>query len=216
MELRDLLVRRLQAAPGELRTFHESRTSGFDGQFIAWRQRIQAALVGIFGDGTDYPRRFSNLYFCLPRVSVGRYGPPPGTPDDDEIFERDALIAQQLFADALEEIDLPESVSARASRAEPPDRPPATIVVNVNNVLSQTVAVHLSQVIASLDDLGLEPTTRAEAIETTNKLAAETIGAQRWPELAKHLDRLKALGRPIYEKVALPLLLEMLKKQAGL
>ncbi len=41
-------------------------------------------------------------------------------------------------------------------------------------------------------------------------------GQQRWPVMAQSFDTLKALGKGVYEKAALPLLLELIKKQIGL
>ena len=47
-------------------------------------------------------------------------------------------------------------------------------------------------------------------------LNEEANGPQRWPVLAKLVDAVRDTGAVAYKEVAIPLLLEMLKKQAGL
>ncbi len=57
---------------------------------------------------------------------------------------------------------------------------------------------------------------RSAAESHAKHLEVEIKGQQRWPILAKSIEALKMLGKPVYENVALPLVLEMLKKQSGL
>ena len=86
----------------------------------------------------------------------------------------------------------------------------------MKNILKQTASVEVNQVVAVLDDLGLAPEQRKEAETVARELADEAQGEQRWPVLAESLAKLKALGKHVYEKIAIPLLLDMLKRQAGL
>ena len=104
-------------------------------------------------------------------------------------------------------------------RTETPARSTATgktppVVVNVFNTLSQTTTVTFSQVIEAAESL--PPEQREGARAAAEEFKTEADGQQRWPVLARPLEKLQALGKPAYEKVALPLLLEFIKKQAGL
>lgn len=76
--------------------------------------------------------------------------------------------------------------------------------------------VQISQLYVELESLGLPKSVESEEKLRAAELEAEVRGEQRWPTLAKTLDSIKAFGKPVYEKVAIPLILEMLKKQAGL
>jgi hypothetical protein len=62
----------------------------------------------------------------------------------------------------------------------------------------------------------LAPAEIVQAKKYAQELAEEAKGQQRWPILAKSAEALKSLGKSVYENVALPLLLEMIKKQLGL
>jgi hypothetical protein len=132
---------------------------------------------------------------------------------DQAAMDRDLERAGAILRDALEEIDfVPQSPAERKAESGP--RQPS-VVININNVLSQVTEVNVNQLLAGLAGLGLKPEVRAEAEEHARELEAEVKGAQRWPVLAKSLDKLSKLGKPVYEHVVIPLLLEMLKKQIG-
>jgi hypothetical protein len=124
-------------------------------------------------------------------------------------------LSEQLLADVLEELDVaPHIPSISSQRTSSSLTPP--IVINVTNVLSQTLDVQMTQILASLDDLGLSHGERSQAEKVARELEQEAKGQQRWPVLSKSLETLRGLGKSVYERVAIPLLLEMLKKQAGL
>ena len=57
---------------------------------------------------------------------------------------------------------------------------------------------------------------KKKAQKLAKELEAESKGKKRWSVLAKSLDALKAMGKAVYERVAIPLLLDMLKKEVGL
>jgi len=120
----------------------------------------------------------------------------------DIIF--DALAEAQVVP--KKDVDMQKSVSHPATR----------VVVNITNVLSQTTHVELKQILSALDSMNLSPNDLEEAKKHAQELSQETQGQQRWPVLAKSLEGLKSLGKSVYENVALPLLLEMLKKQTGI
>jgi len=130
------------------------------------------------------------------------------------IFEADIRQARSIIVDALEEISVSPPKAEPAPAKEPMRQ--TQIVVNVQNVLSQTNHVEISHLISNLDTLGLPPEEHSQAEAHAKELAKEAMGEQRWPVLAKSLDALKSMGKLVYENVALPLILEMLKRQAGL
>jgi len=99
---RDLYKQRLQDCldrTADLRRRHNVHSS----EFRVWQDRTEQTLAQLFGDRHPYVRRFSNMHFCLPRVSIGM-GPPAWADEDQEVYERDFTEAESLLRDALEEI----------------------------------------------------------------------------------------------------------------
>jgi len=134
---------------------------------------------------------------------------------DEGEFQKSLTMSLQLLEDALEEADVPPPRT--------PSQPQvlsggsvSPIVLNVTNVLSQSTTVQIAQVLRQLEELGLSPAVVSHAKDLATDLNKEIEGEQRWPVLGKILNSLQALGKPVYENVVIPLLLEMLKKQAGL
>jgi hypothetical protein len=200
----------LEAIPG----IREGRDRALDANFQAWKSRTEQSLGVLFGEKHHYAREFSNLNFWLPRMNFSS-GPIQWSVRDQERFEDDLVRAEQMLTDALEEVEVfdpPRASNPPQPRAQ--NQPPVS--VTVVNVLSQTTVVDIRQIYGEIDSLRLPSGVEAEAKLKAAELEAEVRGEQRWPVLAKTLDTLKALGKPVYEKVAIPLLLEMLKKQAGL
>lgn len=212
----DLHLGRLRESLQAITGFRDKRVTAFDSNFKTWRERTKQSLSELFGQEHDYTRRFSSLQFwkVRVRVSMGRSSGPEWSRQDQETFDNDLDRARALLTDALEEFPvLADQVPPTAASAPSP-RP--HIVVNVTNVLSQTTHVELSQIFSTLDSLGLPPDELSQARTHAQELAEEAQGQQRWPILAKSLEALKSMGKSVYENVALPLLLEMLKKQTGL
>lgn len=188
-----------------------------DLNFKTWKDRVKQSLIELFGKDSNYLKRFSSLQFWTPRSTVSF---SPGShqqqwsQQDQATFNEALLRARDLLEDALEEIPvLPpkvEPVLAGAASRQP------QIVLNIHNVLSQTTHVDINQVLSNLNSLNLPSEQLSQAKEHAQELSNETQGAQRWPVLAKSLDALKSMGKSVYENVAIPLILEMLKKQAGL
>jgi len=145
---------------------------------------------------------------------MSRSSAPAWSHRDQEFFYNDLDRARALLTDAIEKFpvlaDQASPVTASASSARP------QIVVNVTNVLSQSTHVELSQILTTLDSLGLPPDRLSEAKMHAKELAEEAQGQQRWPVLAKSLKALESMGKSVYENVALPILLEMPKIQTGL
>ncbi len=212
---KELHLTRLRESLGAIKSFREKNLTPFDPAFRSWKDRTQQSLEELFGRDHNYLRRFSSLHFSEVRliVSMRPGGHRQWSGRDQETFESNLEEAHSILTDALEEFPIREK-QARSAPTTPFERP--QIVVNVVNVLSQSTHVELGQILSTLDSLGLQPDDLFQAKNHAEKLAEETAGEQRWPILAKSLDALKSMGKSVYENVALPLLLEMLKKQAGL
>ena len=212
----DLHLSRLRESLKAINAFRDDRVTALDSSFKTWREGTQESLRALFGEQHAYARRFSSLQFWEPQLRAGmsRSGGPAWSHRDQEIFYHDLDRARAVLTDAIEKFpvlaDQAPPVTASASSARP------QIVVNVTNVLSQNTPVEFSQVLATLDSLGLPPDKLSEAKLHAKELAKEAQGQQRWPVLAKSLEALESLGKSVYETVALPMLLGMLKKQTGL
>jgi len=78
------------------------------------------------------------------------------------------------------------------------------------------VHVELTQLFDAIDALDFAPADRERAKNFAVEIQREANGKQQWSVLAKSLDGLREPGKTAYKEVAMPLLLELLKKQAGL
>lgn len=87
------------------------------------------------------------------------------------------------------------------------------MVVNIHNVFSPNVHVTFTQLLAELETLPFLTSERLAAKEQLQELEAQTKGSKRWGVIGRHLDSIKTLGKGVYEKVALPLVVEFLKGQ---
>jgi hypothetical protein len=216
----ELHIVRLREGLKQLEDIRKMPRPGRTPEFNNWRQRIAHSLEELFSLGNAYTKRFNRLGFYNIRavISFGVGGPSRGPgwdSGDQRRFEEDTVIAEQIIGDALEELEV-YSPSSRPAESKTPAKPVPSIIFNINNVLSQTTEVHISQILQNLQSLSLSDEGLHEAKAQAKALSDEAKGQQRWPLLAKSLDALKALGKPVYETVAIPLLMEMLKKQAGL
>jgi hypothetical protein len=209
-EKRALHVRRVRESfekiPELRKTPGVSRTQGFDN----WRDRTKHSLVEVFGRDHEYVRRFGRLDFRVPRMVFGK-GPPAWTPEDEKACSTDLYAAEQLLKDALDEADKLPAPRADVPAPVAPDSPP--IVIQILNQISQEVSVDVRQLVASIEAMPLDSATKQAAEEQVRLLEQEARGPQRWSVMGKSLDMLKGFGKGIYEKVALPLLLEIIKRQ---
>lgn len=212
---RELHARRLQRALEQIEEFRQQNFTAHDGKFEDWKERVKQSLGVLFRKDHDYTKRFSWLSFWEMRADIG-YG-LNWTRQDQQTFEKDLAKAKSLLTDSLEELPLvasPKAGGIPASSISQRQQPP--IIINVQNVLSQTTKVEISQLFSDLESLGLSGEKLEEAKKSVQELAAEAKGQQRWTVLAKSLEALKSIGKTVYERVAIPLLLEMLKKQIGI
>ncbi len=210
-----LHLNRLNDSRDAIKVFRDNIVNAFDSDFRSWRERTRQSLSELFGKDHNYVRRFSSLQFWQVRVKVIKHrgSSQEWSRQDQAILENDLDCANVILKDALEEFPVLPIQVGPTETSIPSTRPP--IIVNVTNVLSQTTHVELSQVLSNLDSLGLSPDQLSQAKTYAQELAKESQGEQRWPILAKPLEALKSMGKSVYENIALPLLLEMLKKQTG-
>ena len=178
--------------------------------FDQWHSRTEQSLVLLFGEELAYVRRFAHLLFLEGVMRPYGGGPTSG---DMAAFRSGLKQAQAILKDALEELPLVPSDQPNLT-SKPIARP--EIVVNVFNALSQTTIASFAQVIEAAETLPLPPDEIDQVKVAAEEFAKEANGEQRWPVLARALDKLKSFGSAAYQRVALPLLLELLKKQAGL
>lgn len=211
-DLRSLHVKHIREGLEKIPELRRGQENAWKPTFKAWRDRVVQGLKVVFGEDHDYAKRFSYLSFWATRISTRRRY---WSPQDQEKFEEDLYRAERLLSDVIEELEV-ASPPLRATKREGTDRLKPQVVVNVMNLLSQTTEVQINQVLESLQDLGLSGKDRELAEKHAKELAEEARGKQRWPVLAKSLEVLKTLGTSVYQRVALPLLLEMLKRQAEL
>ncbi len=186
-----------------------SRMTAHDREFKAWQNRVLQSLKILFGEEHSYVKKFHGMSFWDFRVSMG---PPTWSARDQHKFEESLYIAEQMLSDAIEELQV-VPVSYEPPEPKTPKERSPSIVINVHNILSQSTDVQVSQIISNLNNLGLSKEQQQEAEKLAKELDAEAKGQQRWPVLAKSLEALKSLGKAVYEQIAIPLLLEMLKKQ---
>ena len=96
---------RLAQALEQLRSFRTKAVNAHHPDFEAWKARTHGTLHEVFGSG-QYVRAFANLHFCEPRVYFMRTGNerPQWLGMDQQRFDRDAAVAEQLLTDAIEDL----------------------------------------------------------------------------------------------------------------
>lgn len=214
MDNRTLHIKRLREGLDRIQEFKQGADNAWSSNFRSWNRRTAQSLKTLFGKDDDYYMRFIALHFWETRASLMS---DPIWMDEDQLrFYDDLSIAESIISDALEELEIEPAVIEKPFPEPTKSKKTPQIVVNVYNALSQTTEVQISQIMNSLDDLDLAVDKRAEVEKLAEEIETEAKGKKRWSVLAKSLDALKGMGKAIYERVAIPLLLEMLKKEAGL
>ncbi len=211
---KDLHIKRLRDGLLQIRSFQKGDKNAWSSDFKSWKQRNQQSLKELFGENHDYYLRLRRLTFCHIRISLMKE--PTWSSEDQKLFEDNLAIAESIISDAIEEFDTEPPTTTKPLTVSTTPEPTTQINVNVNTLLSQTMEVQLSQIINNLGDLALPPNELSEVKKLAKELEAESKGKKRWSVLAKSLDALKAMGKAVYERVAIPLLLDMLKKEVGL
>jgi uncharacterized protein (TIGR02391 family) len=101
-------VARLRESLSQLKGFKAAGITAYSPEFKAWTERTHRTLHELFG-ASQYLRAFGNLHFCEPRVHFAARGNsrPQWLPMDQNRFDSDAVEAEQLLADAIEDVDGP-------------------------------------------------------------------------------------------------------------
>ena len=207
---RDLHTHRLRDRLAEIEDLAENQDPD-SRVFSEWRSRTRQSLTHLFGEDSDYVARFRGLRFS--EMVMKPFGAPRGPSRGDIAEYRNGLQrAQSILQDALEELPVLPSETATEERGRAGRAP--QIVVNVHNTLSQVTVASFSQIMEAVDTL--PPAQVEEAKTAAEEFELEAAGQQRWPVLAQAVDKLQKLGTEAYKRVAIPLVLEYLKKQAGL
>jgi hypothetical protein len=201
-----LFVRRLEAALQAVPELGRPGRTGESAEFKDWRQKVQQTLDTLFGERHEYSKRFRFLNFRMLGLAGGEW-----YPDDQAQYDKDLHVADSILKDALEEIEIAGLDTPQAVVGE---RTTQGVSGQVYNLLHQATTVDLSILLSALDDLPPEQKTVVE--QAARDLKSEVEGAQRWPELARSLETIRSVGKSAYERVAIPLVLELLKKQTGL
>ncbi len=216
---RNLKVERLRSAVEVIPQFAARTPRKDDPEFTQWSKGVTQLLRDLFvePDMLGYMGRFVKIRF---RATIAdRAGNQSFQPDYRAVWARGLQEADVVLREALGEAELGLPVSHEspspsiAGREQP-------IVINVTNAVtnsfSPTVQVTFTQIVAELDKLVLTPAEREAARSELVAIDEETRGEQRWPLIARSLETLKALGKGVYKEVAIPLVVEFLKHQAGL
>jgi hypothetical protein len=215
-----LHLRRLKACMAEVDSLRQSELRIKDPQFDFWRDSVLQSMRILFGEMHDYRRRFSALPFQHQVIFFsGRVKVDQWTGRDQDHWESDMETAGKILRDAIEEFETaPDAAKPSVLPSKPTDVP--AINIHVSNVVAQAVSqftsISLTQVFGELDKLDLSSDVREKAKAEGKALASEINGERRWPAMSKCLDALRALGKPVYEHVDMPLLLDLIKRESGL
>ncbi len=189
--------------------------SAYDPEFKTWLTQTRSSLIELFGERSLNDRNLIKITFIEAGYRMGR--PTGPSPRDLQVFKDGVKMAESVIKKAIEEAEFTADVVE--TPYEPPPKPVKSspqITVNVINMLSQVTNVEITQLLQNLNNLGLTASQKAQAEQLTKELDAEVKGQKRWPILGRCIEGLKALGDTVYKQVAIPLLLEMLKKEVGL
>jgi hypothetical protein len=189
----------------------DRKVNAWEPRFKVWKDNVKHSLVELFGEKHGYTRRFIRLKFWEMRASLMEE--VVLDQDDQKRFSDDLNTAELLLGDALEELNI--DITPAETQPEPTEQQPPQFVINVNNVLTQTTTVNVEQVIENIDRLDLPDEEKALAKLHAKELSEEANGQQRWPVLAKWIQKIRDLGQSAYKEIAVPLIIEMLKKQMG-
>jgi hypothetical protein len=166
-----------------------------------------------------YTGRFVRIKFRSTIRQRGRFSETVFQSEFLSVWSNGLHQAEVVLREALEEAELgPVAVAARPTA--PTQLPESPIVINVSNVItnafSPTLNVTFAQLMGNLAAMPLSAVERELAKEELAAIEAETHGSGRWPVIARSLDAIKGIGKGVYKEIAVPLIVEYLKHEAGL
>ena len=211
---KQLHIKRLKESLNQIPALLSEGRSHYDTEFKTWHDQTKRSLIEIFGNSSSYNRDFFGVRFSAGGFTVGR--PTGPSQRDRQMFNEGMKRAQKVIAAAIEEAEIEETTAPIIETPwEPPPNRPPQIIVNITNMLSQVTNVEITQLLQNLNNLGLTGEQKQVAERLARELDTEAKGQKRWPVLAKCIEGLKAVGDTVYKQVAIPLLLETLKKEMG-
>lgn len=215
-ERQKLHLRRLKECADQIDDLKEGTAE--DPGFDRWRGKVKRALKVLFGEESDYSDAFWHLNFRVPGLVLGDPSANQWTRRDEENYQEDLTRAQSIIEEAIEEAVMarPTPNSPRQQREPDPKLQMPPIVVQQIQSVSQMQEVSLSQVIGSIDDLGIEEEEREETKRLAEEFRREAEGKRRWDSLGSILEKMRGLGETVWKQVAVPLIVEMARREAGL
>lgn len=205
-------LRRLREERARIAAFQARQPTLEDPDFEEWERTVQSLLREVFGAG-ELLLRFRQVA-CRP-ISYYVGGGRQWSSDPTDAWNRGLEHVNKILGEALEEADvgLPLEVENPA-----PTGRGSSVVVNVHNqnVFSPSVHVTVSQLLERIGTMELTPAEKELARQSVLELETETKGEGRWPIIARSLEATKSLGKTVYKDIAVPLIVEYLKREAGL
>jgi hypothetical protein len=214
---RELKIRRLREAIERIPAFIRREPLIEDTEFDSWNRGVLQILSEIFeARPFGYAENFKRISCRAIHVGGGYRQRRSFKSDYLEVWNRGLREKENILREALEEaetvVEPPVPVSQRPLTAPLPPAPHYTINVNQTsqNVASATNQTEVSMTIELgrlFDDLQI-PAERRHELEGPIR---EAEGSLR-----KCVDAVKKIGGVAVKDVALPLLVEFIKKQSGI
>jgi hypothetical protein len=212
---RDLLVQRLRDSIEKAGELSARLPVLHDPEYDEWSKGTIHVLSELFGTTTfGYHMRFVQVT-CRATTSV-RGGQRAFRPDYRTVWTEGLRQKEMVLREALQEAELGPRDPTHVLTPIAATQGHAPVVVNVHNVFSPSIQISFNQLIARLDALPLEASEREAARTELEAIESEVRGSGRWPVIGRSLEALKSMGKSVYKEIAVPLIVEYLKREAGL
>jgi hypothetical protein len=210
---RPLMLKRLKALRARVDEFLRRDPALEDPAFKEWEDGVRSVLIELFGE-SQYLLRFRNLN---PRpISYYMGGAREWHSDPQAAWQAELKRAANLLDEAIEEGELDIPIPAQDSEPRSTTAPAVSVTINNQNIFSAAVHISISQTLEKLEQMDLSSAEKAIAAQHLEEIDTETKGAGRWPIIARAVENLKSIGVALYKDLAVPLLVEYLKRESGL
>lgn len=168
-DTRELHTGRLRKTLESIKDIRKQNITALDSKFETWKERVQQSLTVLFGEDHSYTKRFRHLDFWLTRADIGNG--IHWSREDQEVFIKDLVKAENVLSDALEELTITERIMPELTKSVAPQN-------NRTNNMPDTKKVfvvhgrdnHLRDDFFSfLRALALQPIEWSEALKLTGK-----------------------------------------------
>lgn len=209
---RRIKIRRLGEERARIAGFQAREPKLNDPDFEEWEKTVHSLLRELFGGG-EFVLRFRQLRFRPINHYMGGHTEWYGDPKVS--WDTSLQHADKILGEALEEagVEFPPEQPSHSMRERAPN---VVVTVQNQNIFSPNVHVSVTQLIQRLDALALSNAEKQIATEHLQDLQTEIEGQMRWPIIAKSLEAMKSIGKNVYKEIAVPLLVEFLKRESGL